>query len=108
MPPWAAWEVIMNKAYSHNQYESNCRFVRIDNGNDQSTLLDALGELLSHLGSVRVLNIIKVILALACFVGFIGVMGGVESGNISLALGMVISAFMIFIEILCFAPRNRN
>ncbi len=98
----------MNKTYSHNEYESNCRFVRINESNDESAVLNALGDLLCRLGSARVLNIIKVILTLACFVGFIGVMGGVESGSISLGLGVVISAFMIFVEILCFAPKKRN
>ncbi len=98
----------MNKVYSNNEYESNCRFVKIDDRKDDSAMLNALSELICHLGSARVLNIIKVILTLACFVGFIGVMGGVENGSISLGLGVVISAFMIFVEILCFAPKKRN
>ncbi len=98
----------MNKTYSHNEYESNCRFVKLNDRNDESAVLNALGNMICNLGSARVLNIIKVILTLACFVGFIGVMGGVESGSISLGLGIVISAFMLFVEILCFASKKRN
>ncbi len=101
-------EDIMNKVYMNNTHESNCRFVKINDRGNNSTVLNALGELLCGLGSARVLNIIKVVFTLACFVGFIGVMGAVENGSISLGLGVVISAFMLFVEILCFTPKKRN
>ena len=101
-------EVIMNRTYQNHQYESNCRFVRVEPSHNDSSILDLIGGAIAAITSARVINIIKVVLALACFFGFIGVMGGVESGSVSLGLGVVISAFMIFVEILCFAPKKQG
>ncbi len=98
----------MNRTYSNDQYESNCRFVKTANQNNEASMLDLIGNMIAGLASARVLNIIKVIFTLGCFFGFIGVMGGVESGSLSLGLGIVISAFMIFIEILCFIPKKQD
>ncbi len=98
----------MNRTYQNHQHESNCRFIRVEPSHNDSSILDLIGGAIAAITSARVINIIKVVLALACFFGFIGVMGGVESGSVSLGLGVVISAFMIFVEILCFAPKKQD
>lgn len=98
----------MNRTYESKEYESNCSFVNLNGDSHSSTALDALGKLIVGLTSAKALGILRVVLSLVCFIGFLGTIGGVESGSLSLGTGIIISIFMVFIEILCFLPKKRN
>lgn len=102
----------MNKAYNYrsnfsSSYESNCKVIKLVEKDSNVSALDSLGSFLEHLTSKNVIAIIKAIIAAICFFGFIGVMGGVESESISLGAGVIISLFLVSIEIVCFTKPKK-
>lgn len=99
----------MNRTYNFNSYESNCRPVRIakkEESND--SILDALGGLLQKILSGNILAIVRAVASVLCFFLFIGVIGGVDKGTISIGYALVISAFLVVVEIACLVPRSRD
>ena len=105
-------ENIMNKAYNYkskfNAYESNCNIIKISREDDNTSALDALGYIIGKIFSQRALSAIKAIIATLCFFGFIGVIGGVDAGTISLGGGIVISFCLILVEILCLRTSKKK
>ena len=104
----------MNKAYNYrskfdSSYESNCKIIKLVEKDSNVSALDSLGSFLSSLTSKNIISVIKAIIAAICFFGFIGVIGGVESETISLGTGIIVSLFLVSVEIVCFyKPRNNN
>lgn len=96
----------MNRTFDDKRYESNCRIVKVKE-NDESAL-DLIGELIGSIDMHYAAVIFKVVLSILCFVGFVGVIGGVEAGHLSVGTGIIISMLMLFFEILCFVPRRDN
>ena len=99
----------MNRAYNYNSYESNCRPVKIKNvRNEETDVVDTVADLIVRAASIFTSTAFKVCVAILCLVGFVGIIGGVESGNLSLGTAIVCAVFMIFIEILCLCPVNKK
>lgn len=46
-------------------------------------------------------RVLRVTVIAGCFFAFLGVIGGVEMGILSLGVGIILSAFLLFFEILC-------
>ena len=102
----------MNKAYNYNSkfnaYESNCSIIKITREDDNTTALDALGYIIGKIFSKRALSAVKAIVATLCFFGFIGVIGGVDAETLSLGSGIIISFFLVLIEILCLRTSKKK
>ncbi len=100
----------MNKVYNYRSkyesYESNCNIIKLEKAADNTSALDAVGAILEKLSSQNIISAIKAIIAAVCFFGFIGIIGGVESETISVGTGIIISLFLVFIEILCFRTKK--
>ena len=47
-------------------------------------------------------------MAVICLIGFVGVIGGVEAGTLSIGGGIIAAMLMVFIEILCVASSQRK
>ena len=97
----------MNKTYDYKAYESNCTPLKIVD-TDSRDALDVLGSVIGKLTSANILSIVRTIVALICFFGFIGTMGSVESGSMTVGNGIIISLFLVFVEILCFIPKKQK
>ena len=102
----------MNRTYNYNSYESNCRPVRIKNvSSEENDIIDAVGDLVVKAFALFSSVAFKVCMAVLCLIGFIGVIGGVELGTLSIGTGIIAAVFMIFIEILCVctsSPKRRK
>ena len=105
----------MNRTCNYKDYESNCRPIRInslDSYNESCSegtdALELFGKLICKLVSGMTSAAFRVFMAVACIIGFIGIIGGIEAETISVATGVVSCALMIFIEILCFATSKRK
>lgn len=90
----------MNKAYN-DQYESNCKFIGVEHQN--SVKAPASPEsLIGAIASSRFLNIFHAVCSVIFFFAFIGIIGGMDAGTVSVGLGITVSIFMLFTELLCF------
>ena len=99
----------MNRTYDYNSYESNCRPVRIKNENySENDIVDVIGDIIVKLGALLSSVAFKVFMAVICLVGFVGVIGGVEAGTLSIGGGIIAAMLMVFIEILCVASSQRK
>ena len=98
---------IMNKTYDYKAYESNCIPVRTVS-EDSRDALDVLGSVIGKISSGNILAVIRTVMALVCFFSFIGIIGSVESGSMTVGSGIIISIFLVFIEILCFIPKKQR
>lgn len=100
----------MNKYYEiEKSRKSNCSYIgKIESENDVAvdSLVGFICTLIAFFTSEKVLTVVRVISTLACFVGFIGILGSVDAGTMSLGGGILLSLFMVFIEIVCFIPRK--
>jgi hypothetical protein len=65
-------------------------------------LLCAIDNIILLITSKNFLTVLKVLICVACFFGFIGIVGGIDKGSISLGQGIVYSLLAIFIELICF------
>ena len=98
----------MNRYYDfENERKSNCSYIgKFESEND--TIADSFIALICAViglfKSEGFRTVLRVIFAVVCFVGFIGIIGGVESGTMGIGLAIVLAALMVFIEILCFIP----
>ena len=64
-------------------------------------LLAALSLILAFLTATRTRTVARVTGFGLCLVGFVGVIGAMETGAISLGLGLVLGAALLGIEVLC-------
>ncbi len=100
----------MNKYYEIDQNrKSNCSYIgrfETENDNIADSFIASFCALLAFFRSEGFLTAMRVISTLACFIGFVGIIGSVESGNMTVGNGIIFSIFMIFIEIVCFIPRK--
>ena len=98
----------MNKYYDMNESrKSNCTYIgnfETENDNIADGFIAMICAILGLFRSEGFRAVLKVASTLICFIGFIGVIGGVESGSLSVGNGIILAVFMIFIEILCFIP----
>ena len=99
----------MNRTYDYNSYESNCKPVRIKNERcEENDVLDVVGDLILKAISLFSSTAFKVFMAVICLIGFVGVIGGVEAGTLSIGGGIIAAMLMVFIEILCVASSQRK
>ena len=90
----------MNKAYN-NQYESNCKFIGV-NRSERNRSPEYHGSIIGMLASSRFLNIFHAVCSVVFFFAFIGIIGGMDVGTVSVGVGITVSIFMLFTELLCF------
>ena len=68
-------------------------------------VLDMILAMLDHtldvLARPAVLRLIRGIIAIACVVGFVFLIGAIEQQGIGLFRGLMISAVLVFVEVLC-------
>lgn len=64
-------------------------------------MLAALSMILTFLTAARTRVIARAIGFSLCLVGFVGIIGAMEAGAISLGFGLVLGAALLGIEILC-------
>ena len=57
--------------------------------------------LFSLIGATNGRRVVRVVTIAVCFFAFLGVIGSVEAGVLSIGFGILISAFLLFLEILC-------
>ena len=90
----------MNKAYN-NQYESNCKFIGVERvGNVKAS--SSSESIIGAIASSRFLSVFHAVCSVIFFFAFIGIIGGMEAGTVSVGLGITVSIFMLFTELLCF------
>lgn len=66
-----------------------------------NALFDGIAWLVAALRNRTVRTVLRYSLVAACFFCFIGMIGGIEQGLISLGGGIVLGLFLVFVEILC-------
>ncbi len=64
-------------------------------------MLAALSLILTFLTAARTVAVARAIGFGFCLVGFVGIIGAMEAGTISLGLGLVLGAVILGIELLC-------
>lgn len=100
----------MNKYYEiDSKRKSNCTYIgRVETENDNiaDSFIEMLCAVIGFFCSEGFLTAVRVICTIACFIGFVGIIGGVEAGTMSVGNGIIFAAFMVFIEILCFIPKR--
>lgn len=71
-------------------------------------LLSILFSLLRFLSGARVRNIVRVCAVAVSLVGFIGVLGAVERGTLSLLGGVLLGGILLGIEYLALRPSKKT
>ena len=101
----------MNRSYNINESKkSNCTYIgsidrfETENDNIADSFIALLCTLFSFIRSEGFRTALRVVATVICFIGFVGIIGSVESGAMTLGRGILFSVFMIFVEILCFIP----
>ena len=114
-PNMEKWRFKMNRYYDINENKkSNCTYLgsvdRFETENDGivDSVIAFFAALVDLLRSEGFRTVLRVISTVACFVGFIGIIGSVESGSMTLGSGILFSVFMIFVEIICFIPAKQE
>ena len=108
----------MNKYYDNrNEYISNNRifeayfteadYVRSPLKKALDAILSVLISVLGALTSARAKAIIRVSAIALCMVGFVGTIGAVERGTLSMGLAFLIGLVLVSIEILCLKKHVR-
>ncbi len=69
-----------------------------------SKLVKAVAFLVSLFTTLTIRRAVRIFTVAACLFAFIGVIGGVEAGALSIGTGILICAFLLFLEILCLRP----
>ena len=78
----------MNRTYDFERRNfrmdgSNCRPIKIVR-EEENSALDAVGDVIAKLFSGRIGAIVKAAIVVACIIGIIGIVGGIESGAINI------------------------
>ena len=98
----------MNRYYDfENERKSNCSYIgKIESENDNiaDSFIAFLCALVGLFKSEGFRTALRVVFTLISFIGFVGIIGGVEAGTMNIGLAIILAAFMVFIEILCFIP----
>lgn len=99
----------MNKTYNINSYESNCTPIRIKGRtHGDSSVLEFLSALIGKLFSENFISIVRAVVSVLCFIAFVGIVGGVDSGSVSLGYAVIISALLVIIELFCLVPHGKD
>lgn len=64
-------------------------------------IASVLYAIIHALTCAKAARLTKVFVIVACFVGFVGIIGAMERGTLSLALGLFLSALILAIEYRC-------
>ena len=99
----------MNRTYDYNSYENNYRSIKMNEEKyEENDIIEVMGDLIVKAGALFSSVAFKVFMAVVCLVGFVGVIGGVEAGTLSIGGGIIAAVFMVFIEILCVSSSQRK
>ena len=105
-------EDIMNRYYDfENERKSNCSYIgKIESENDNiaDSFIALLCAIIGLFKSEGFRTVLRIGFTLICFIGFVGIIGGVEAGTMNVGLAIILAAFMVFIEILCFIPSKAS
>ncbi len=76
---------------------------RVGRGADRvfDLLFDLIAWIVGALRDRTVRTVLRYSLVAVCFFCFIGLIGGIEQGLVSIGGGVVLGLFLIFVEILC-------
>ena len=98
----------MNKYYDINESrKSNCTYIgSVESENDRiaDSFVSLICAMIGFFCTEGFRTALRVICTVACFIGFVGIIGSVESGAMTVGNGIIFAVFMIFIELLCFVP----
>ena len=95
-----------------NSVSNDAEVLRIKNGNNAASqkgirlplfiefIISLVERILSAGANVTVRTVVKVGASIVCVLGFLGVAGGIETGKISLTIGLLYGALITVIEIL--------
>ena len=78
---------------------SNCRPIKIVR-EEENSALDAVGEIIAKFASGRVALVIRAIIAVVGLIAFIGIIGGMENGAISIFGGCAASAAIFAVQLI--------
>ena len=102
----------MNKYYNINESrKSNCSYIgRCESEQDSvvDSIIAIICAVVAFLRSDAFLSVARVLSTVVCFVGFVGIIGGVEAGMLTVGHGIILAMFMIAIEIACFIPKKES
>ena len=92
------------RIYSNNDifgdyFNTGARYSKMRKAAD--TLLAALSIILAFLTSARTRVVVRALGFGLCLVGFVGVIGAMETGAISLGFGLILGGAILGIELFC-------
>ena len=96
-----------NKRIFDAYYEETARRIGGIRGALDSVLY-LLSVILSAILCERARRITKALVICTCFIGFIGVIGAIDHGSISLGAGLLIALALLAIEFLCLKKSARR
>ena len=98
----------MNRYYDIKENrKSNCTYIgKFETENDSiaDSFIAFFSALIALFASEGFRTVLRVVSTVICFIGFVGIIGGVESGAMGIGTGIIFSAFLVFLEIVCFLP----
>ena len=79
------------------------RATSVSRGADRvaDVLFAMIAALVGLLRDSNVRRVVRYVIVAACFFCFVGLIGGIERGTISVGGGISLGLFLIFVEILC-------
>ena len=102
----------MNKYYEiDTKRRGNCKYIgRVETENDNivDSFVAMIAAIVSTLSSEGFRTLLRVISTVVCFVGFVGIIGGVEAGTLTVGRGVIFSMLLVLIEIICFIPKKSS
>jgi len=106
------WGTKMNKYYEiDTKRKGNCKYIgRVESENDNivDSFVAMIAAIITVLSSEGFRTALRVISTVVCFVGFVGIIGGVEAGTLAVGRGVIFSMLLILIEIVCFMPKKSS
>ena len=96
----------MNGYYTkQEQYMQNTKPRATSASTGADRVADALfaffAAILGLLRDATVRRVVRYVIVAACFFCFVGLIGGIERGSVSVGGGISLGLFLIFVEILC-------
>ena len=96
-----------NSRIFEGYFEDNTQKVRsFHKGLD--SFLYIIASILTALTSAKAIALFKVIGVACSLVGFVGIIGAVECGTLTMSAGVLLGAFVIGIEYLCLRPKRHQ
>ena len=102
----------MNKYYNINESrKSNCSYIgRCESEQDSvvDSIIAMVCAIVALIRSDAFISVSRVVSTVACFVGFVGIIGGIEAGMLTVGHGIILAMFLVAIEVACFIPKKES